>query len=375
MSTSIVTYIIDREFHFAEIVKEFAVINQLMKVEQNPKYHREGNVYIHTKKVCEELMKFNQWHGLSEEDKAVLFLSALFHDMGKLTCTKIEDNEIVSPKHAVKGAKEFRKLFYREYSEKFSISFQLRERIAQLIKYHGLPLFFMEREDMDFELIRAAESVDMKLLYLLSKADLLGRECDDKEELLNNVEFFKEYSKELGCYYSPKKFSSSYTRFLYFNKRNIWHGDKVFDTTSFQVIIMAGLPLAGKDTYIEENLKGMAVISLDNIRAEFNISPKDGSAKVAAIARERAKEFLRKKQSFVWNATNIVKDTRSSLCSLFSAYGARVRFIYIEAPYNELITRNKVRERVVSEKIINTMINRFDMLEAWEGYETDYYIQ
>ncbi len=37
---------------------------------------------------------------------------------------------------------------------------------------------------------------------------------------------------------------------------------------------MCGLPLAGKDTYIKENFKEIEVISLDDIREEFNISPR-----------------------------------------------------------------------------------------------------
>ncbi len=118
----------------------------------------------------------------------------------------------------------------------------------------------------------------------------------------------------------------------------------------------------------------MNVISLDNIREEFNVSPQDDSSKIAMIAKERAKEYLRVKQPFVWNATNIISDTKKKLSDLFSAYGARVKFIYIEAPYKELISRNRTRERSVPVKVLNNMIHKFDMVESFEGYKIKFHV-
>lgn len=365
--------IINKKIDFHSIAEDFSVIHELKKIPQNPKYHGEGNVYIHTEKVCEELLNLKEWEGLANKQKVILYLAAFFHDIGKLNCTKVEEGEIISPKHAVKGAKAFREIVYKEYAQKYCIDFQTREEIAALIKYHGLPLHFMEKDDLEYNLIKASEALNMKLLYLLCKADLLGRECGDKEELLSKIEYFKEYSIEIGCYYSKKVFKNAYSRFKYFNSKNIWYDDEIFDTTIFEVIVMSGLPLAGKDTYIKENLSHMKVISLDDIREEFNISPREDSSKVAMIAKERAKEYLRLKEPFVWNATNIIKDTRKKVCDLFSAYGAKVTFIYVEAPYNELIARNKIRNRTVPIKVLNNMIHKLDMLENFEGYEVKYY--
>ncbi|WP_026888178.1 AAA family ATPase [Clostridium beijerinckii] len=374
MKINLFENIINKQFDFQSIADSFQVINNFTKIPQNPKYHGEGNVYIHTKNVCDELLNLNEWKELSNKQRVILYLAALFHDIGKISCTKIEDGEIVSPKHAIKGAKRFRELVYIEYAQKYEIDFQTREQIAALIKYHGLPLLFMEKEDLEYNLIKASECLDMNLLYLLSKADLLGRECGDKKELLNKIDYFREYSIEIGCFYSKKEFINEYTRFKYFNTKNIWYGDEVFDITSFEVVVMVGLPLAGKDTYIKENLSHMHVISLDDIREEFNVSPRDNSSKIAMIAKDRAKDHLRLKEPFVWDATNIVSDTRKKLCDLFSSYGARVKFIYIEVPYNELISRNRIRARSVPIKVINNMIHKFDMLESFEGYKTEFHV-
>lgn len=372
MNRDIFEIILNKDFDFQSVVEEFKIIEDLEKIPQNPKYHGEGNVYIHTKNVCKELLTLSEWEELSNKDKVILYLASLFHDIGKISCTKTENGEIISPKHAVKGAKTFRKIVYKEYFQTFIIDFRTREQIAALIKYHGLPLNFMDKDQIEYTLIKTSEGLDMKLLYLLSKADLLGRECSDKEELLNKIEYFKEYSIELECYYSKKKFKNAYTRFKYFNSKNIWPDDEVFDSTTFEVIVLVGLPLSGKDTYIKENLSQMNIISLDDIREEFKVSPRADSSKIAMIAKERAKEYLRVKQPFVWNATNIIYDTRKKLCDLFSAYGAKVKFIYIEAPYKELISRNRIRSRSVPVKVLNNMIHKLEIIENFEGYEVEY---
>lgn len=375
---TMINKILSCNFKFEPLIEEFPIIKELEKIEQNPKYHGEGNVYIHTQNVCREITLFPEFKFLTNEEKCILYLAAFFHDIGKLTCTTVENGEIVSPRHAVRGAKAFRELLYKEYSHKYEIPYTFRESIARLIKYHGLPFHFEEREKPEQYLLKVAEGTHMKLLYLLAKADLLGRVCDDKNVLLNDIEYFKEYCIELDCFDCKPDYKNSYTRFRYLNSKNtnnIHYTDELFDTSKFEVIIMSGLPLSGKDTFIENNLSSFPMISLDDIREEFKISPKQGSGKVVMIARERAKEYLRKHISFVWNGTNIVEDTRKKLCDLFTSYNARVKFIYIEAPYKELLARNKKRKRTIDLKVLDNMIHKIDMIEPYEGFSVEYHIK
>lgn len=62
------------------------------------------------------------------------------------------------------------------------------------------------------------------------------------------------------------------------------------------------------------------------------------------------------------------------ICDLFSSYGAKVKFIYIEAPYQELISRNKTRNRSVPIKVLNNMIHKLDMIKNFEGYKAEFYV-
>lgn len=83
-------------------------------------------------------------------------------------------------------------------------------------------------------------------------------------------------------------------------------------------------------------------MSLNNIRRENKISPTDKKKNgwVIQTAKEKTKEMMRIKQSFVFNATNITIDMRSKWISLFTDYGGRVKIIYLEVPYKQLISQN-----------------------------------
>ena len=100
-----------------------------------------------------------------------MYISALFHNIGKYICTKVENSEIVSPNHSIIGAKIFRELVYRKYAKIYNIDFYIREKICNLIRYHGLPLFFIEKDNIDYELIKTSEYLNMNLLYILAKAN------------------------------------------------------------------------------------------------------------------------------------------------------------------------------------------------------------
>ncbi|MDS0526044.1 AAA family ATPase [Clostridium sp. SHJSY1] len=358
----IIKFMEEKNYNFNEMVKEFEIIEQLKEVSQNPKYHEEGNVYIHTKLVCTEVLNLEEWKELNEREKGILYASALFHDIGKLVATREEDGEIISPKHAVKGAKIFRDLSYKEYK----LNRDLREEIAQLIRYHGLPLYFLDRDTIDYDIIKVAENTNIKLLYLLAKCDLLGRACEDKESILEKVKYFKLYSQELKCFEGPKKFKNDYTKFLYLFENKIHYEAEIFDNREFEVVVMVGLPLAGKDTYIRNHFSKLKVISLDDIREELKILPTKDFGKVGAVAFERAKEFLRKREGFVWNATNLRRETRQKIIRLCHSYGAKIKFVYLEVSYDELILRNKKRQRYVPIYVINNMIKNMDMLQGEE---------
>ena len=114
------------------------------------------------------------------------------------------------------------------------------------------------------------------------------------------------------------------------------------------------------------------MISLDNIRRERKISPKAEQGQVGNIAREQAKEYLRRRESFVWNATNITTQMRESLVSLFETYHARVRIVYLETNWQTQLERNRSREAVVSQQAIEQMLAKLTLPEAYEARRVEW---
>ena len=369
---SLELFLEQKDYRFEAAALEFPCIGELETVPQEAVWHGEGDVLEHTRRVCQAVTGSGEWLKMNRRDRAILYMAALFHDLGKKYCTVEEDGRIISPNHSVVGMRRFREYCYREMERRYLIPFDMREEIAWLIRYHGLPLLFMEKEPMEYHLVRASESARLELLYQLGRADVLGRECADREAALDTVEYFKAYAKEIGCYGRRISFTNDYTRFVYFEKRDLWTGDRLYDTTEFDVYVMSGLPLAGKDTYIERELPGIPVVSLDEIRNELGIRPDEPSGPVVAAAKERAKVFLRSRTPFVWNATNVLLDTRRKVCRMCTDYGARVNLIYREAPYPELLRRNQIRDRSVPVDVIDHLIRKLDVPECVEAYRVIY---
>jgi predicted kinase len=126
---------------------------------------------------------------------------------------------------------------------------------------------------------------------------------------------------------------------------------------------MAGLPGVGKDTWIQKNVPELPVISLDALRDEMGVEPGDNQNAVVVRAREQARVYLRRKQPFVFNATNLNTDLREYWTELFRKYHARLRFVYLEVPFTELLRRNKVRPAAkrVPEEAIRKMMRKWEL--------------
>ena len=355
------------------MTNKFSWLADMQGVEQDALWHSEGDVYVHTQMVVEALVALDEYNILTEQQQHVLFASAIFHDIEKRSTTIREMvdgiERVRSPRHAKRGESTVRSMLYREWE----VPFNIREQIAKLVRFHGFPLFILEREKPEKHIIGASLMVDTALLYLLAKADVLGRECVDKDEVLLNVELFKEACLEYECFGKARKFSSDYARFLYLSRDDIMLGYEPYDDLGFTVYVMSAIPASGKDYYIKNHLD-LPVLSLDNIRRKHKIKPTDkkGTGRVVQMAKEQAKVYMRQKESFVFNATNLTKDMRGRWISLFLDYRARVKIVYLEVPYKQLKKQNNNREYPVPLDVIDRLFDKLEMPSFDEGHEVEY---
>lgn len=358
------------DFDFQEYRKKYSWVEDMFNTEQDSIHHSEGNVGIHTEMVMKSMTSLEDFKILNGENKETLFLSALFHDVEKRSTTKIEDGRIVSPGHAKKGEKTTRGILYRE----FEIPFVQREQICKLVRHHGLPLWIFDKQNPDKSLIETSLLSNTHFLYLIAKADIMGRECEDKEELFYRIDLFKEYALQLDVYNKKKNFITEHAKAIFFEKENSFIDYEPFDDTICEVTMMCAIPGSGKTHFIEKNYS-LPIVSLDEIRRENKIKPEDKYATgyVIQLAKEKAKSFLRKKQSFVWDATNFTKQIREQLIGLFREYNARVKIIYLEVPYKTLQEQNKNRDYPVPEVVLERFIDHLEMPSHSEAHKVEYY--
>jgi predicted kinase len=357
-----------------ELASTYSWVADMSGVKQDPVHHAEGDVAIHVDMVLRSLLNSEEFKLLSEQDKQILFTATLMHDVEKRSTTIEEpDGSVTSRGHSRKGEMTARKILYRDIQTPTGI----RESICKLIRHHGLPLWAIDRDSPVRAVIGSSMVCDNMLLSILAEADANGRKCEDKDSLIFRIGLFRELCTEQDCYRKPYEFSSGLAKFKYFNNGSSWAGYKPFDDTKFEVVLMSGLPGSGKDTYVKNNLSEVPVISLDGIRKELKLKPNDrkGNGTVVQMAKERAKEFMRKHQSFAWNATNITRQMRSQLISLFVQYGASVRIVYVEVPYQKLLQQNKDRENVVPENALEKMIDKLEVPETTEAHSVEYIIK
>jgi predicted kinase len=293
----------------------------------------------------------------------MIFLAALLHDIGKISCTRVEDGVIVSPHHSSAGAAMARDFMWRVLGACGDEKLQsFRETVCALIRYHSFPPRAAERDDAEryFQRIAClgelAEGFNIRKLCLLEKADVLGRISENNNEWLEKVEYCLMMAEDFECADAPFAFASDAAKRAYFKGKTSWKQDEIYDTAWGEITLMAGLPGTGKDTWIKQNLPDIPMISLDVCREKLGIAPGENQGAVVAAAREEARGYLRKKQPFVWNATNILEVHRSAQISLFEDYGASVRTVFLETKWQEELRRNSERRARVPEKAIENML-------------------
>lgn len=361
----------DNALDWDSLYKDFKWVRDMENTIQDPIWHAEGNVLIHTKMVIEALLSLDEFNTLSNNDKTILVVSALMHDIEKrsTTTTEVIDGKerIVAPKHAVKGESTARKILYRE----FDFSFDEREMICKLVRWHGKPLHVTD----EATIVKLSTEVSINLLSILAKADILGRFCDDKEDILYRIDYFRLIAEELNCLSSERVFPTKLGEYYYLNGKSNYIDYIPFDTHKFKVILLSGLAGSGKDFWIGSNYKGN-IISLDDLRLSMGVKSNDkkGNGQVIQKAKEMAKEYMRKGEDFLWNATNITKQMRKQLIDLFESYGGEVTIVYIEKDYKTLLKQNSNRNYPIPEQALEKMIYKLEPPVKSEAYEIKYIV-
>jgi tRNA nucleotidyltransferase (CCA-adding enzyme) len=141
---------------------------------QEPEWHPEGDVWVHTLMVIDEARR--RIDDLDHARRLTVMLGAVCHDLGKPSTTAVIDGRIRSMEHEQAGVAPAMSLLDRLNVHTVG-GFDVREQVAGIVAHHLKPLAFFKSATPvgDGAFRRLAQKVDLELLARVAESDCLGR--------------------------------------------------------------------------------------------------------------------------------------------------------------------------------------------------------
>jgi tRNA nucleotidyltransferase (CCA-adding enzyme) len=158
------------------LLRFFPEVEALVGVPQEPDWHPEGDVFVHTLMVLDEAAALRIGEG--DEDLALMY-GALCHDFGKPETTEVIDSRITSREHDTRGVP-----IAERFLERLRAPKDLTRRVAALVLHHLAPAFFY-RDGAGARAFRrlaralASAGVLPDLLLRVATADHFGRTTEE----------------------------------------------------------------------------------------------------------------------------------------------------------------------------------------------------
>jgi tRNA nucleotidyltransferase (CCA-adding enzyme) len=152
----------------------FPEIKSLLDVPQDPEWHPEGDVYVHTLLVVDGARDLID--DLPHAKQVTVMLAALCHDFGKPSTTEFIEGRWRSRGHEQAGVPPTERLLDGLNIHTLA-GYDVRAQVLALVREHLKPgEFYKKREEVgDAAFRRLARKCELDLLYRVAKADSLGR--------------------------------------------------------------------------------------------------------------------------------------------------------------------------------------------------------
>jgi len=179
----------------------FPELKALVGCQQEPEWHPEGDVWVHTLMVIDQARR--RIDDLDHADQLIVMLGAVTHDFGKPATTAWIDGRIRSLNHEEEGVAPATAFLDRLNIHTFDGN-DVRTQVLGLVAHHLKPgMLYKVRETLtDGAFRRLAQKANLELLARLAKSDCLGRTGDFD---CTAMDWFLERARALGVDRSPPR--------------------------------------------------------------------------------------------------------------------------------------------------------------------------
>jgi tRNA nucleotidyltransferase (CCA-adding enzyme) len=181
------------------IARIFPELDALAGCPQEPEWHPEGDVWVHTLLVIDQARA--RLAGLDHPRQVTVMLGAVCHDLGKPVTTAVVDGRIRSLEHEEEGVAPAVALLDRLNVHTMG-GFDVRRHVLGIVANHLKPGSFAKARPPvgDGAFRRLAQKVDLELLAIVARADCEGRgggfDC-------SAMDWFVARARQLGVEHAP----------------------------------------------------------------------------------------------------------------------------------------------------------------------------
>jgi tRNA nucleotidyltransferase (CCA-adding enzyme) len=181
------------------IERLFPELATLVGCQQEPEWHPEGDVWVHTLLVIDEARK--RIDDLGYPQQVAVMLAAVCHDLGKPATTAFLDGRIRSINHEEEGVPPSTAVLDRLNIHSLQ-GYDVRREVLGMVANHLKPGMFCKAQPQagDGAFRRLAQKVDLELLARVARADCEGRgggfDC-------SAMDWFLQRARELGVEHAP----------------------------------------------------------------------------------------------------------------------------------------------------------------------------
>jgi tRNA nucleotidyltransferase (CCA-adding enzyme) len=182
------------------VAKLFPELHALVNCPQEPEWHPEGDVWVHTLQVIDRAR--TRIDDLPRPQQITVMLGAVCHDLGKPPTTAVVDGRIRSMDHEEQGVAPALALLDRLNVHSID-GYDVRKQVAGVVAQHLKPgSWFKVRDEVgDGAFRRLAQKVDLELLARVAKADCEGRKPGTFD--CSAMDWFLERARSLGVEHRP----------------------------------------------------------------------------------------------------------------------------------------------------------------------------